>query len=544
MANGFDRLERFFAKKKTPAATPTEPVKPVMPATSPPNIPQFPSPSFIRPKTSRMSAREEVRKQSGTRAPYFPAPPSPRQMGSAYTQSPTRSSSSSQFQYSPLRTTFMPTQTDSFLDGFDVYQFPRPPTHHGEPSPASSTFNPKSSSEAPSERSFRPQSSGRLTAGTSRLETPPSSDLDEDDIHGPRRFLNKKLPALPQRKPPTPESSPELRPVPESQLKVSKSIDFLNKAVYTDIRRQLAETLEQLPLPLRRALSQSSLAPSTSRLSLSSSTLREPDFNEFMNLSDDDIAESRPEGPAALDDSPVSSTAPSTIDSPRQSLLTLTPPYASKPATAAAFEAARIANRHNFDFVYVVNLWPGNARPRASGRDHDAASVNSKVSNKQPKAMSGRLLAAYGLENVKSPFQIDAETHRKILRTPGWIEYRNQRIRDDEFARGYACAFYTGEYSQGGSVIPSTSSSSARSIKTNRGIVFAAYRKPRANGSMVGTGSSPAELASIHQDAEALVEMLIDIHVANQLRQPRSDFRHSEETGPMPEERFGVLEGQ
>ncbi|KAJ4310508.1 hypothetical protein N0V84_010935 [Fusarium piperis] len=537
MANGFDRLERFFAKKKTSAAS-ADQVEPMTQAVASHTIPQFPSPSFIRPKASRMAAREEVRKQPASRVPSFPTPISPQRMDFSNAQSSARSSNPSQAQYSPLKTTFMPTETDSFLDGFDVYQFPRPPTHSGETSTIS-TSEPKSSIEAPSERSFRPRSLEKRDDGVSRLDTPPSSDLDDDEIRGPRHFLNKELPALPQRKPPTPDTSPELRPIPDSQLRGSKSIDFLNKAVYKDIRRQLAETLDQQSL--RRSASQSSLAPSTSRLSVSSSTLREPDFHEFLNLSDDDIAESGPEGLDDLDESPTSSTAPSTIDSPRQSLLTLTPPYASKPATAAAFEARRIANRYNFDFVYVVNLWPGHARSQTSGSDRDTASFNPVSSGKQRNTMAGRLLAAYGLESVKSPFQICPSAHGKILRTPGWTEYRPTEIRDDEFARGYACAFYTGEYSRAESDTSRHSASSARSMKTDRGIVFAAYRTPRVDGSMAGLSSSPAELASIHKDAEALVEMLIDTHDANRHRQLQHKSHHSEETGPMPKQRLGVL---
>ncbi|KAM5356057.1 hypothetical protein ACJ41O_002703 [Fusarium nematophilum] len=535
MANGFDRLERFFAKKKTAASADTaDPAVPAAPITTP----QFPSPSFIRPKTSRMSAREEVRKQPTTRVPSIPGPVSPHRMGSMSAQSPTCSDFSNS-QYSILKTSFMPTQTDSFLDGFDVYQFPRPPTHHGD-TPPPSTCNSKSSIEISSESSLPPHPSCEPSVGTSNLDTPPSSDLEDNEIRGPQHFLNKKLPSLPQRNPPTPDSSPELRPLPDSQLRLSKSIDFLNKSVYKDIRRQLEEPLEQPQL--RKAVSQSSLAPSSCRLSVTSSTLREPDFNDFLNLSDDDIAESSPEGPS-LNDTPISSKAPSTFDSPRQSLLTLTPPYNSRPATAAAFEAARIANRYNFDLVYVVNLWPDNRGFRNSGPDYDVASVSSSFSTKQPKTMTARLLAAYGLQNVQSPFQICPAIHAKILRAPGWIEWRNQDSRGDEFVRGYAHAFYTGQYSQLGSIASRNSASSTQPTKADRGIVFAAYRKPRVDGSMLGVGSSTAELASIHQDAEALVEMLIDIHVANRLRQPQSPSRHSEETGPMPDQRLSALQG-
>lgn len=367
-----------------------------------------------------------------------------------------------------------------------------------------------------------------------------SSDLSSD--RGRQYFQNKKLPELPQRKPPTPGPSPEPFPVLDSQLRDSKSIDFFNKAVCKDIRRQLAETSTWDQSQLRMTPSLPSLAPSSSRLSLSSSMLQEPDFNDFLNLSDDDIAETSPENWTPDQNATAAhSTAPSITESPRQSLLILPPSYPSQPATAAAFETARIADRYNFDLVYVVNLWwPENSRPRSSGPDlGDAASVNSNVSAKPSRGMTGRLLAAYGLHNVNSPFQISAIAHGKILQSPGWIEHRNQEARDGEFAQGYACSFYTGQYSRNGA--PSSSISSARSAKTDRGIVFAAYRKPSVDGSLAGVGSSQVDLVSIYKDAKALVEMLIDIHVANRLSQPLSGSPGSDETGSMPEQRAGVI---
>ncbi|EWZ50476.1 hypothetical protein BFJ63_vAg3825 [Fusarium oxysporum f. sp. narcissi] len=531
MANGFGSLERFFAKKKTPASS-TESVEP---ASNPPTIPQFPSPSFIRPKTSRMAAREEVRKQPGNRVPSLPSPLSPHRVDLMHAQSPTRFSNSHKLQYSPLKASFMSTQDDSFLDDFDVYQFPRPPTRQGETSASSSTCDPKSSMEAPSERSLPLRPSRKPATRTSRLDTPPSSDLEDEGTRSPQYFRDKKLPALPPQKPPTPESSPELRPVHIAQLRASKSIDFLNKAVCRDIRRHFTKTLDQRPL--RKAISQTSLEDTTNRLSITSSTLREPDFNEFFNLSDDDIAESAPADADAVETSTYA-TAPSAPDSPRSSLLTLTPPYASKPATAAAFEAARIAKRYNFDLVYVVNLWTDYERLNSES----PASMNSLSKKFGP--LSGRLLAAYGLENVNLPFQISTTAHSKILKTPGWIEYRAKEVRNDEFARGYACAFYTGECSRGGSVISRNSSSSTcsvQSMNTDRGIIFAAYRKPRADGSLLGISSGPADLVNVHKDAEALVEMLVDIHVTNRLREPQSRCHQSEETGPMPSQRVGRL---
>ncbi|KPM45517.1 hypothetical protein AK830_g1049 [Neonectria ditissima] len=533
MANGFDRLERFFAKRKASAASGSDAIQPII-TTGPVTEPQFPSPSFIRPKTTRMAAREEVivKQPSSTRSPSVADGSSPNQMGSINAQNSTCSSDSYRLQYSPVRTSLVrQRQAQLLIDGFGDYEFPRPPTHTGESSPVSSTSSPTSSFELPDHRSPRSRSPRKSRCGLERLDTP-VSDPEDDDLRCPRYFQNKKLPDLPHGALPTPGPSPELLPVLDSQLSESQSIEVLNREVYQDIRRKFDESLKYPSL--QRASGQSSLSQSPSRESLSSSTLRMPNFNDFLSLSDDDIAEISPEGPDhVLEPEPSTpSTLAPAISSPQdQLLLTLTPPYASPPATAAAFEAARIASRYNFDLVYVVNLWPDVSGPATSGPGEDSASFDHSA--KSPTKMTGRLLAAYGLHNVKSPFQISSEIHGKILRSNGWIEYRNHEARDDEFARGFACAFYTGQYSKNGSFLSGGAPSPIKTRQNNRGIVFAAYRKPRVDGSMLGVGSSKSELADVHQDAEALVEMLIDIHVASRLRQPlpqSQDF----ETGPMP----------
>ncbi|KAH7163291.1 hypothetical protein B0J13DRAFT_34205 [Dactylonectria estremocensis] len=535
MANGFDRLERFFTKRKVSnvSADSIEPVITTDPSTT---EPQFPSPSFIRPKATRMAAREEVIvKQPGSiRSPSVVDAYSPQRTGSIQTQSPTYSSESYRLQYSPIRTSSLRhLQGQCLRDGFGDFHFPRPPTVNGEISPVSSTHHQMSLFELSGQRSPRSHSPQKAKIGPDRLDTPPVSDLEDDDLSCPRYFRNKRLPELPHGALPTPGPSPELSPVRDSQIRESRPIRILNKDIYRDIHRQLHQSFEQPAL--RRTLSQSSLLLTTSRGSLSRSTLREPDVVDFLNLSDDDIAEISPDSPvlsSESDDSPTDSTvAAATSSRQHELLLTLTPPYASRPATAAAFEAARIASRYNFDLVYVVNLWPDISGPPTSGPE---ASFDSNFSAKPSKGMTGRLLAAYGLHNVKSPFQIHSDVHGKILRAGGWIEYRNQEARSDEFARGYACAFYTGQYSRSGSIGSSTSSSSTRMRQNDRGIVFAAYKKPRSDGGMVGVDSNKPDLADVYRDAEALVEMLIDIHVASRLRQPLSPSDDTEETGPMP----------
>lgn len=176
--------------------------------------------------------------------------------------------------------------------------------------------------------------------------------------------------------------------------------------------------------------------------------------------------------------------------------------------------------------------------------------------------MAGRLLAAYGLNTLDGPFRPGARAHRKILRegTDGWIEYRKTDAKENEFARGYARSYYTSTEdvsprrasAPGGSTNNSSncvaaasasrlatqmegavavrqsfssavgtvagrarhSASGARGAgaarRVSRGIVFAAYRRPRGHGGTVH--SSRAELDALERDAEALVDLVLDFH--------------------------------
>jgi hypothetical protein len=124
------------------------------------------------------------------------------------------------------------------------------------------------------------------------------------------------------------------------------------------------------------------------------------------------------------------------------------------------------------------------------------------------------------------PFQISGPVHEKILRTEGWLEYRNKTGALDEFARGYSCSFYTGHSPSRRRDDADTSAATTPDGKqprqqppknnrpANRGIVFAAFRLPREDGSAVGCDEH--QLEALHRDAEALVNMLIDIHKAQQ----------------------------
>jgi len=136
---------------------------------------------------------------------------------------------------------------------------------------------------------------------------------------------------------------------------------------------------------------------------------------------------------------------------------------------------------------------------------------------------TGRLLAAYGLPSIMCPFRISAPVHQKVLRTQGWLEYRNETGARDEFARGYSCSFYTGYSPARGRGTDSAAEGKhhnqpqdPQNTPPNRGIVFAAFRVPSEDGTPVC--SNAQELEALHKDAEALVDMLISIRTTQRQR--------------------------
>jgi hypothetical protein len=554
MAASLPKLERLFSKRKGLASPPAEPNDLSVANDALQHI--FPAPSFIRPKSARMVARDEVlvTTPQSKRAYSMPEPQIPQVPaipGHAYK---TSSASTGKLPNSPTRPGSLFTRrAGAAVSALHEFRFPVPSGggHHerGDVSPvelSSPLISPRHTMDAKS------RSSPTKISIPPRADTPPGSDSGESS---PKAFRDKSLPALPRNHLPTPGPSPEMAPVPDSRLGGSKSTEILDTALYSYIQRRLDSSLAKAKM--RKAASHSNLTP-TSHLPSSNTVLKEPSFNDFLDLSDEDIAETRPETPApppqhALPPTPpaTASTTSSQCSSDTTSLLTLSPPYASRPATAAAFEAARIAARYNFDLVYVVNLWPENSLkaelsksntstlqgpPRGTCLDSlDGPIVQART------GMTGRLLAAYGLSTVKSPFRISAAVHSKILKADGWIEYRNEDANQDEWTRGYACAFYTGKYGRRASADSQTSLPTTTGQQgVDRGIVFAAYRKPREDGSS-GIGCTPAELDSMHSDAETLVEMLIDIHNAHRLRRPSSQRTHADDTGPMPLQRADIF---
>ncbi|KAH6650331.1 hypothetical protein F5144DRAFT_41670 [Chaetomium tenue] len=580
-----DRLEKLFSRKKKT----TEPHASAVQTTTQPATPmsslegfdatlrKFPQTSYIRPTSSRMVAREEVilSPNAGRRARSLPEPPStPRLPPSESTISnendgcppiPARYSS---FRPSDDQRSSSSVYPDSSNDG--------PSSGHLEFSfsTVSSDFDcdssPRRRSRPISKPLIRTQSvsaspKARLDRKRYSTVSPDEASLPEGQV-GSSTQQHKTSDLTPlQRESHCLGLASQKYLAPSLLPTVSPAKAGLNRVVNgvgnTSQRPKsllpIATDVKYASETLRKSISLSNL--STTKTAESDTVLKEPSLKEFLALSDDDIADghaadrARPSAtnpPSfGLPPNPFSASTP-VRTKPAYPLLTLSPPLASRPAAAAAFEATRIATKYQFDLVYVVNLWPTHmSRPSRSSPlsqfygtplttsptrtatpsppqtpVSNASSYDSGFESSRTRAAprdsirsttTGRLLAAYGLPSIMYPFRISAPVHQKVLRTQGWLEYRNETNAPDEFARGYSCAFYTGHSAPRGRE-PDPPKQQQKKKPANRGIIFAAFRLPGADG--VPLCSSPEELEELHKDAEALVDMLIDIHMAQRHR--------------------------
>ncbi|KAK7714129.1 hypothetical protein SLS64_004226 [Diaporthe eres] len=654
MANGLDRLERLFSKRKSapardttasningsapPASAQPEPDSPLLEVV-------FPPPSFIRPTANRMHARDEFELPSPISVARTSSSDSARN-SRRLSHLDTREMNDSRRRSGPATTAsfHLPSRTSSLLTrrhdrkpgGLIQLQLPggttssdKPPCH----SPQSPSADISSTSEDQKVAQRRLLEALPIYPAV-KVETPPASDQDEFNFPSPPSSTRGRLPPA-ILSPFTPEPSPDMIPQRDSILSEPKTS--------SDLRRESVSTVPSRRTTLATISSTALLDddwrdsyvhdPQITVSPESGSVFQEPRVQDFLALTADDLAEVRTRVPSnpPLRLPPPPPVLPPSVRSPafspsRRGSNMLAP---LAPDEVAAFQAARIAKKYDFDFLYVINFWPKemshlhrpsepsnhpsipssalssptssfskppsilysptsdcpttkNSTPRHSLQaPSDTGSTGSGdfhisdccpesagiLGSPRPRAaVAGRLLAAYGLNTLDGPFRPGARAHRKILRdgTDGWIEYRKTDAKENEFARGYARSYYTSTdevsprraSAPGGSSNTTTisaaaaaasasrlatqaegavavrqsfssavgsvagrarNSASARgagagppAARVSRGIVFAAYRRPRGHGGTVH--SSRAELDALEKDAEALVELVLDFH--------------------------------
>lgn len=495
MANGLDKLERLFSGRKksassrataesnlsgsVPDSSHSSSALPDTQPSSPPSL--FPQAPFIRPRCNVMYARDEL-------DIYSQKPLALDEM--ADQRRPSSFSTTASFH--------VPNRSSSLLSR----RHNRIPTGLVQLARETST-----SSARPLPLRIHKQDNqqiGLLEAlpiyptTSSRIETPPPSDQDDFHFpsppsHAPKPSISTMLSQL------TPEPSPDMIPCRNS----TTSSELRRESLLSSPPLSKRVTASSVPL-LEDDWRDSYIHPHQESVSPESNKLvfNEPNVKEFLSLNDDDLAEIKDLPPSKP---PTKRAPPPPILPPnvknlkplapinRRSMIPQSPIVASN--EVAAWEAARIAKKYDFDVVYVANFWPSGMNhlhnpqesPAKTWQDATATatatavstsphpslfpnpetprnsifqnSVNvhgelsSPVSDCCPNSaaatprtltrLNGCLLAGYGLETIQAPFRLSARLHKKILRSDGWIEHRNSDAKENEFARGYARSFYT-----------------------------------------------------------------------------------------------------
>lgn len=577
MANGLDKLERLFSARKKSASSrataesninssvPDPSHSSALPDTQPPPPSLFPQAPFIRPKCNVMYARDEL-------DIYSPKPLALIKNSLDEMADQRRPSS-----FSTTASFHVPNRSSSLLSR----------RHNRTPAGLVQLTRETSSSSA------RPlplrihkhdiQTIGLLEAlpiyptTTPRIETPPPSDQDDFNFpcppkHAPTTSISTMMSRL------TPESSPLMIPCRDSTTSSEPSRESLSSPYLS--KRVTASSVPLLDDDWRDSYIHAPQESVSPELKL---VFDEPNVKEFLALDDDDLAEIKFASPSK----PPTKRAPpppilppnvrstkSSAPADRRSMTPQSPHVASN--EVAAWEAARIAKKYDFDVVYVANFWPSGMNhlhnpskapaktwqdatatavsacllpapetPRNSILHSNSVNVQGELSSPvsdccpntaatRPRALTrlnGCLLAGYGLETIQAPFRLSARLHKKILRSEGWIEHRNSSAKDNEFARGYARSFYTGTVTASA---PSTNDASSRRASApdashvygrgdHRGI-DSSKSNNKVNRGIVfvafrrprGHGgtvhSSQAELNALEKEAETLVELILDFH--------------------------------
>ncbi|KAI3320006.1 hypothetical protein HD806DRAFT_243353 [Xylariaceae sp. AK1471] len=318
---------------------------------------------------------------------------------------------------------------------------------------------------------------------------------------------------------------------------------------------------------IRKSASTSTLSVLTSHF-INDHVLKEPTFDDFYALSDDDIAESRPPTPAhdaRVPPTPPPKDMPTPFRKNRlpQALTSqnaafkpahdeITPPCTPtnshllaltySPTTPldsfGALWAAKLARKYDFVVLYILSLWPigGDSCLDVSTNTtaSEPRSTNTTLTEKlgtsaMASKTTGRLLAAYGLNEVPSPFEIATETHLAALDCDHWNEYRNIDARPDDISRGWIRPFYS-DYTPVSGPAEAAGTLSHEDPK-NRGIVFAAYSKQISKHGIPTKTSAEQELLlqQLYSDAKDLVEALVQ-HPSEPRKAPGfcQDFENSD----------------
>lgn len=439
MANGLDKLERLFSTRKR-AASSRNTAEPSMYGSTldhaqaqaqarakahaynlstssspsewqfqprPESPPCFPQTPFIRPRANAnaMQPRNELSISSPQSARTDSSSLHSRRLSSTFSLDSSNKDTMSDRQRKSSCSTAascqVPSRTSSLLSrrheklpgGLIQLHLPGEKTTSAEDFPDASAFplNKESAKAAPN---------ALLDAlpiyASSRLETPPPSDQDE--LHFPSPPGHGRYPSTTSIQL-TPEPSPEMIPRRDSVISEAKSTTSRDSGKRPSLRGRRITTSS---LPLLEDDWRDSYVPKPQEniSPMTTVVVHEPAMEDFLTLTDEDIAEIKIEHPSKP---PARRAPPPPVLPPSARSRALTSPAKRSPTCAspalasnevAAWEAARIAKKYDFDVVYVANFWP----------DHMMRNLRKKPRKSKGKAVTSVSAPTSAVTSAHSSF--------------------------------------------------------------------------------------------------------------------------------------------
>lgn len=398
MANGLDKLERLFSTKKKPAPirhTAESSINGSVPSAfgprelallqleQPRDPPSFPQSPFIRPKAKMMQPRNELKISSPASIARTNSSRTNSTRSQRYSQTLSVGNRSDemgdqrrQSTYSATTSFHIPNRTSSLLSrrhdripgGLIQLHLPRE-TAFASDSTGSSLFPDPSSFPLKQEGALEGSQKGLLDAlpiyPAARVETPPPSDQDDFIFPSPPD-RGRKTSANPAQLELTPEPSPDMIPQRDSSLSEPKFSTEIPRETTSapPSRRGTTSSVPLLDDDWRDSYIQ---VPDNIVNPTSTPVFEEPALEDFLSMTDEDLAEIKvvhPSKPPAKRAPPPPILSPTSrpASGSRSFTLALRSPAPVSPAIAssqvAAWEAARIAKKYDFDVVYVASFGP------------------------------------------------------------------------------------------------------------------------------------------------------------------------------------------
>lgn len=205
----------------------------------------------------------------------------------------------------------------------------------------------------------------------------------------------------------------------------------------------------------------------------------------------------------AEDDQPQTQSSTTAVARTRTSLSATRP----APVRASAL-ISTIATTFGFDEIYIMSFWPDDRKRRGRLLDfpmHFESARSSKASRRESKPkVAGRLLASYGIEGATGSWELPTDILAEALDTEEtWYEYQDVTPPPEGLSHGFMCSFY-------GNCLPSAQSKSDELV--NRGIVFAAFH---TDSKPIITSGTLSDRNLLLGDLRLLAKVLVDETIKN-----------------------------